>query len=105
MVVLLRMNPVIPYNVLNYAMSVASISLKDFTYGCVGMLPLSAMWVYIGINLHSFAQIVSGNYQIGPIYMAASLMGGLVLAILCYLMVKASRKELSKLLEDTNAPL
>jgi len=53
MIMLLRMNPVIPYNVLNYAMSVASISLKDFSYGCVGMLPLSAMWVYIGINLHS----------------------------------------------------
>lgn len=58
MVILLRMNPVIPYNVFNYFMSVTSVSLKDFTLGCVGMLPLSGMYVYIGVNLSSIQQII-----------------------------------------------
>jgi uncharacterized membrane protein YdjX (TVP38/TMEM64 family) len=53
--ILLRMTPIVPYNVFNYAMSVTSVSLYDFTLGSVGMLPMSALYVYVGVNLNSIS--------------------------------------------------
>lgn len=103
MVVLLRMNPVIPYNVLNYAMCVTSVTLKDFAFGCVGMLPLSGMWVYIGINLHSIQQLIQGNYKLGSIYSVAMASGGIILMMMCWIMVRASKAELSKLLNEEDS--
>ncbi|HEY9827946.1 MAG TPA: TVP38/TMEM64 family protein, partial [Stenomitos sp.] len=47
-VLLTRLSPIFPFNVLNYAYSVTSISLKDYILGSIGMIPGTVMYVYIG---------------------------------------------------------
>lgn len=47
-VILTRLSPIFPFNVLNYAFGVTSVSLKDYVLGSVGMLPGTMMYVYIG---------------------------------------------------------
>lgn len=49
----MRMSPIIPYNFFNYAMSVTSVSIKDFFLGSIGMIPISALYIYVGVNLNS----------------------------------------------------
>ncbi|GJM22368.1 MAG: hypothetical protein DHS20C15_22830 [Planctomycetota bacterium] len=47
-VVLTRLSPVFPFNLLNYAYGLTSVKLRDFVLGSVGMLPGTVMFVYLG---------------------------------------------------------
>ena len=47
-VLLTRLSPVFPFNLLNYAMGLTSVSLRDYALASVGMLPGTIMYVYIG---------------------------------------------------------
>lgn len=56
-VILTRLSPIFPFNVLNYAFGVTSVSLKDYFIGSVGMLPGTMMYVYLGSLAGSCALI------------------------------------------------
>lgn len=47
-VFLTRLSPIFPFNLLNYAFGVTQVSLKDYILGSVGMIPATAMYVYMG---------------------------------------------------------
>jgi uncharacterized membrane protein YdjX (TVP38/TMEM64 family) len=47
-VLLTRLSPIFPFNLLNYAYGVTGVSLKDYVIGSVGMIPGTIMYVYIG---------------------------------------------------------
>jgi uncharacterized membrane protein YdjX (TVP38/TMEM64 family) len=47
-VVLTRLSPIFPFNLLNYAFGVTCVSLKDYVIGSMGMIPGSVMYVYLG---------------------------------------------------------
>ena len=48
---LLRLSPIIPFNVLNYLIGATSVALKDNIIGLIGMIPEVAFYVYIGSTL------------------------------------------------------
>lgn len=46
---LTRLSPIFPFNLLNYAFGVTNVSLKDYFFASwIGMLPGTAMYVYLG---------------------------------------------------------
>jgi uncharacterized membrane protein YdjX (TVP38/TMEM64 family) len=47
-VLLTRLSPVFPFNFLNYAFGLTSVSLQDYVLGSVGILPGTIMYVYLG---------------------------------------------------------
>jgi len=47
-VFLTRLSPIFPFNLLNYALGVTRVSLKDYVLGSIGMIPGTVMYVYIG---------------------------------------------------------
>jgi uncharacterized membrane protein YdjX (TVP38/TMEM64 family) len=47
-VFLLRLSPVIPFNVLNYALGLTQVRLADFVIASIGMLPGTLLYVYTG---------------------------------------------------------
>jgi uncharacterized membrane protein YdjX (TVP38/TMEM64 family) len=47
-VLLTRLSPIFPFNLLNYAFGVTQVSLKDYILGSVGMLPGTILYVYLG---------------------------------------------------------
>lgn len=48
-VALMRLSPVIPFNLLNYAFGATRVSLRDYALAtAVGILPGTAMYVYLG---------------------------------------------------------
>jgi len=47
-VLLTRLSPVFPFNLLNYAFGVTGVTLKDYALASVGMFPGTVMYVYIG---------------------------------------------------------
>jgi uncharacterized membrane protein YdjX (TVP38/TMEM64 family) len=56
-VILTRLSPIFPFNVLNYGLGVTRVSLKDYILGFIGMIPGTAMYVYIGSLAGSLARI------------------------------------------------
>ena len=60
-VFLLRLSPVLPYNLLNYALGVTRVRLRDFVVGCAGMLPGTLLYVYYGKLAGDVAAAVGGG--------------------------------------------
>lgn len=47
-VFLLRLSPVVPFNVLNYALGITRVRFTDYLVASLGMLPGAALYVYYG---------------------------------------------------------
>lgn len=45
---LTRLSPIFPYNLLNYALGVTQVTLRSYVLGCVGMIPGTVLYVYVG---------------------------------------------------------
>ena len=61
-VLLTRLSPVFPFNLLNYAFGVTQISLKDYVLGSLGIVPGTIMYVYIG-SLAGNLALTNTNHQ------------------------------------------
>jgi uncharacterized membrane protein YdjX (TVP38/TMEM64 family) len=62
-VFLLRLSPVAPFNFLNYALGLTTISVWDFLFGSLGMIPGSLMYAYAG-HLGGEALAIAGQTQL-----------------------------------------
>ncbi|MCU0545540.1 MAG: TVP38/TMEM64 family protein [Oscillatoriaceae cyanobacterium Prado104] len=60
-VFLTRLCPLFPFNLLNYALGVTRVSLKDYVLGSSGMIPGTVMYVYSGSLMGSIAPICAVN--------------------------------------------
>lgn len=56
-VLLTRLSPILPFNLLNYAFAITGVSLKDYVVGSVGMIPGTIMYVYLGSLASNLALI------------------------------------------------
>ena len=56
-VLLTRLSPAFPFNLLNYAFGVTGVSVRDYIIGSIGMIPGTIMFVYIGSLAGSLALI------------------------------------------------
>ena len=66
MVLLLRLSPVFPFNLLNYALGITKVALKDYFLGSVGMIPGTVMYVYIGSLAGDLATIGTQTQNSAP---------------------------------------
>lgn len=67
-VLLLRLSPVFPFNLLNYAFGVTKVPFWKYALASwFGMLPGTLMYVYIGAGLRSLADAAAGKVETGPL--------------------------------------
>lgn len=58
-VILLRLSPVLPFNVLNYALGASRVRLPTFVLGSfIGMLPATLLYVYLGSLVTQAGQLL-----------------------------------------------
>jgi uncharacterized membrane protein YdjX (TVP38/TMEM64 family) len=65
-VFLLRLSPVFPFNLLNYALGLTQVSLRDYIIASVGILPGTIMYVYIGSLASSIAMVGAADQPTNP---------------------------------------
>lgn len=66
-VLLTRLSPIFPFNLLNYAFGLTDVSLRDYVLASwIGMLPGTLMYVYLGSAAKSLADLAAGRLQTGP---------------------------------------
>lgn len=65
-VLLTRLSPVFPFNLLNYSFGITGVSLRDYALGSVGMIPGTLMYVYIGSLAGDIARIGTEGQPTDP---------------------------------------
>lgn len=65
-VLLTRLSPVFPFNLLNYAFGLTKVSFARYALASwIGMIPGTIMYVYFGATLRSLADAAAGNVETG----------------------------------------
>ena len=59
-VLLLRLSPVFPFNLLNYALGLTRVRLSDYFVASIGMLPGTLLYVYAGKVIGDVAAVAGG---------------------------------------------
>lgn len=94
---LLRLSPVFPFNLLNYALGTTRVGLRDYFFGSwVGMIPGTVMFVYLGSLAGNLARLGAGGGDRGAgewILLAAGLVA--TVAVTVYI-TSIARAELEK---------
>ncbi|MFN8628406.1 MAG: TVP38/TMEM64 family protein [Candidatus Binatia bacterium] len=96
-VFLVRLSPVFPFNLLNYAFGLTRVSLRDYLLGSlVGMLPGTILYVYLGSLITNLSTVAAGH-QTGGRARQIVYFAGLVATVLVTVYVtKLSRRALSR---------
>jgi uncharacterized membrane protein YdjX (TVP38/TMEM64 family) len=95
-VLLLRLSPVVPFNLINYALSLSRISFRQFAAATfIGMLPGTVAYVYFGSVARSLADLLTGRTEGGP-WQQALFYGGLAATVLVsYVLARIARRALA----------
>jgi uncharacterized membrane protein YdjX (TVP38/TMEM64 family) len=83
-VLLLRLSPVFPFNLLNYALGLTKVSFRDYLVGSIGMIPGTLLYVWYGAAIGSLARIAAGERpqsQAGTAFLVAGLVATIVATI------------------------
>src|SRR6185503_6399832 len=59
-VFLLRLSPIFPFSLLNYALGLTRVRFADYAVASLGMLPGTLLYVYYGKVLGDVAQVAAG---------------------------------------------
>ncbi|CDW87567.1 UNKNOWN [Stylonychia lemnae] len=102
---LIRMCPVVPYNVFNYVSAVTDVNLKQYFWGTLfGMMPLKAIEIFIFINITvDISKIIEGKYKLGSIYEIVLIVGVVMAIGLIILIGYVTKKELDKEIQLTRS--
>ena len=101
-VLLTRLSPVFPFNLLNYAYGVTGVSLKDYVIGSFGMIPGTIMYVYIGSLAGNLATLGAETTQANPIAQWSIRLIGFIATVAVTLYVtKIAKKALDESVLDS----
>lgn len=94
-VFLLRLSPIFPFNLLNYALGLTRVRLADYVVASIGMLPGTLLYVYSGKVAGELATLASGPaVSRGAGYYAVVGLGFAATAIVTVLVTRVARRAL-----------
>ena len=94
---LLRLSPLVPYNVLNYALVLSGVRYRDFAVGFLGMIPAILMYTYYGKVVGDVAQLAAGvSPPRGPEYYAMLIVGLIAIVISTTMITRAARRAIER---------
>ena len=104
-VFLLRLSPIFPFTLLNYALGLTRVRLRDFVLASfLGMLPGTFLYVYFGSSVASAAALAGGKAAGGP-WQHVLFWGGLAATMLVVALVtRTARQALDRSLQQPLEP-
>ncbi|NEP18152.1 MAG: TVP38/TMEM64 family protein [Leptolyngbya sp. SIO4C1] len=102
LIFLIRLSPAFPFNLLNYALGLTQVSLKDYVLGTTGIIPGTIMYVYLGFLAGDLAMIGTGEAPSNPIvdWTIKILIFVTIVAITIYI-TRIARKALRESVPET----
>jgi len=97
-VFLLRLSPLFPFNLLNYALGLTSVRFVDYILACAGMLPGTLLYVYYGKLAGDVARAAGGlTPERGPAYYALLALGLVATIAVTAYVTRLARRALAEL--------
>ncbi len=94
-VLLLRLSPVFPFNLLNYGLGVTGVSLRTYLLGtALGVLPGAVLYVYLGSLLTTATEALAGRPSAGWAGRLLFAAGLVATAAVVVLVSRAARRAL-----------
>jgi uncharacterized membrane protein YdjX (TVP38/TMEM64 family) len=96
-VLLLRLTPVVPFNLLNYGLGLSRVSFRDYLVASAGILPGTIVYVYYGTLLRSVAELSAGApVERGWPYYALLLLGLAATVAVTAVITRLARRALAE---------
>ncbi|KDP21487.1 hypothetical protein JCGZ_21958 [Jatropha curcas] len=100
-VLLLRLVPLLPFNMLNYLLSVTPVRTKDFMLASLlGMMPITFALVYMGTTLKDLSDVTHGWNEVSTTRWIFMALGFVISAIMMVCVAKVAKASLDKALAD-----
>jgi uncharacterized membrane protein YdjX (TVP38/TMEM64 family) len=103
-VLLTRLSPIFPFNLLNYFFGVTQVSLKDYILGSIGMIPATVMYVYIGSLANDLATLDMSNLpttkETQILQWVIRIMGAIATIAVTIYITRLAKKALDRSIED-----
>ena len=95
MVLLMRLSPVFPYNLLNYSLGLTRVRFSHYVLASIGMLPGTLLYCYYGVLAGDVARLAGGAAEPrGAGYYAVLGLGLLATVAVTTLVTRAARRAL-----------
>lgn len=103
-VLLTRLSPVFPFNLLNYAFGLTKVPFWHYALASwVGMLPGTIMFVYFGSGLRSLADVLSGNVKGGSAQTILNVVGLAVTVVVTVFVTRIASRALKEAVPEPDA--
>jgi uncharacterized membrane protein YdjX (TVP38/TMEM64 family) len=103
---LLRLSPLVPYNLLNYALGLSRVRYRDFLVALVGMLPAIVMYTYYGKVVGDVAALAAGVAPPRGVEYYTLLTVGLITTVLATtLITRAARRAIEEQKRMAHGPM
>ena len=100
-VLLLRLSPVFPFNLLNYGLGLTKVHFRDYFMASVGMLPGSLLYVYYGKLAGDVAALAGGAaVEKDTGYYVVLLLGLAATIVVTTIVTRIARRSLSEVTGD-----
>ena len=94
---LLRLSPLVPYNLLNYALSLSGVTYRDYLLASLGMIPAIIMYAYYGTVAGDVTRILAGvSPRRGTEYYVMLLVGLIATFVATHMIGRAARKAMAQ---------
>ncbi|MHC4126429.1 MAG: TVP38/TMEM64 family protein, partial [Planctomycetota bacterium] len=105
-VLLTRLSPVVPFNLLNYAFGLTKVSFPKYAFASwIGMLPGTLMYVYFGAGLRSLADAAAGNVETGTAGRIFFWFGMAATVVVTVFVTRIARNALKQAVPETKAEI
>ncbi len=84
---LLRLSPVFPFTLLNYALGLTRVRFADYAFACLGMLPGTLLYVYLGSLVGDLASLASGDTGASEATRRWIFLGGLLITVVATVVI------------------
>ena len=102
-VLLTRLSPLFPFNLLNFAFGLTSVSLPRYVLASwIGMLPGTVMYVYLGSAAKSLADLAAGKVEGGWEQRVLFSVGLVVTVIVTVFVTRIARRALKESVDIPN---
>jgi uncharacterized membrane protein YdjX (TVP38/TMEM64 family) len=99
-VFLLRLSPVFPFTLLNYALGLTRVRFFDYLLGCLGMLPGTLLYVYQGKLVGEVVALGAGEVERGPGYYSVLVLGLAATVVVTVLVTRLANRALKEETSD-----
>lgn len=101
-VLLLRLSPLFPYTLLNYALGLTRVRFRDYALASIGMLPGTIAYVYYGSLAGDVARAAAGvTPGAGATIWALRIVGVIAAIVVTALITRAARRALREATDAT----